>query len=84
MPRIEEPPERRAAGTVAILFAEVDAHLAEGVHLHCCSDVDFLGAQQWDTVEADAAMVETQTGVRGTWRRTPAEPGRVLAWELAR
>ena len=44
MPRIEEPPERRAAGTVAILFAEVDAHLAEGVHLHCCSDVDFLGA----------------------------------------
>jgi hypothetical protein len=32
----------------------------------------------------DAAMVETQTGVRGTWRRTPAEPGRVLAWELAR
>ncbi|SPF38470.1 conserved hypothetical protein [Candidatus Sulfopaludibacter sp. SbA4] len=54
MPRIEEPPEPWRS-----FFAEVDAHLRENVHLHCCggfvmtqlygvprttSDVDFLGA----------------------------------------
>lgn len=30
----------------------------------------------------DAATIETRTGARQTWRRKPAEPGRVLAWEL--
>jgi hypothetical protein len=53
MPRIEEPPEPWRS-----FFAEVDAHLAEDVQLHCCggfvatqlygvarttSDVDYLG-----------------------------------------
>jgi hypothetical protein len=32
----------------------------------------------------DAAAIETPTGARETWRRKPTEPGRVLAWELAR
>ena len=32
----------------------------------------------------DAATIETQTGVRQTWRRKPGEPGQVLAWELVR
>jgi hypothetical protein len=31
----------------------------------------------------DAAAIETPTGARQTRRRKPAEPGRVLAWELA-
>ena len=53
MPRIDEPPEPWRS-----FFAEVDSHLTENVHLHCCggfvmtqlyavarttSDVDFLG-----------------------------------------
>lgn len=29
-----------------------------------------------------AATIETRTGTRQTWRRKPAGPGRVLAWEL--
>lgn len=32
---------------------------------------------------ADAATIEFSTGARQTWRRKPASPGRVLAWELA-
>jgi hypothetical protein len=31
---------------------------------------------------ADAATIEFSTGARQTWRRKPASPGRVLAWEL--
>jgi len=31
MPRIEEPPEPWRS-----FFAEVDAHLAEDIQLHCC------------------------------------------------
>jgi hypothetical protein len=31
----------------------------------------------------NTATIETETGKRQTYRRTPAEPGRVLAWELA-
>jgi len=31
----------------------------------------------------NTATIETRTGARQTWRRKPAEPGRVLAWELA-
>ena len=30
----------------------------------------------------NAAVIETWTGARQTWRRKPSEPGRVLAWEL--
>jgi len=30
----------------------------------------------------NTATVEAPTGARQTWRRKPAEPGRVLAWEL--
>jgi hypothetical protein len=30
-----------------------------------------------------AAVIETRTGARQTWRRKPTDPGRVLAWELA-
>ena len=30
----------------------------------------------------DAATIESRTGARQTWRRKPAAPGRVLAWEL--
>jgi hypothetical protein len=30
----------------------------------------------------NAAIIETWTGARQTWRRKPSEPGRVLAWEL--
>ena len=32
----------------------------------------------------DAATIETRTGVRQSFRRKPSDPGRVLAWELAR
>jgi hypothetical protein len=32
----------------------------------------------------DAATIETRTGVRQFFRRKPSDPGRVLAWELAR
>lgn len=32
---------------------------------------------------ADAVVIETRSGARQTYRRTPTEPGRVLAWELA-
>ena len=31
----------------------------------------------------NAAVIQTWTGQRQTWRRKPSEPGRVLAWELA-
>jgi len=30
-----------------------------------------------------AATLETRTGARQTYRRKPAQPSRVLAWELA-
>jgi hypothetical protein len=30
-----------------------------------------------------AAIIETWTGARQTYRRKPGEPGRVLAWDLA-
>jgi hypothetical protein len=32
---------------------------------------------------ATKATIETPTGRRQTYRRKPAEPGRVLAWEIA-
>ena len=32
----------------------------------------------------DAATIETRTGARQSFRREPCDPGRVLAWELAR
>jgi hypothetical protein len=31
----------------------------------------------------NAAVIQTWTGQRQTWRRKPSAPGRVLAWELA-
>ncbi|MGE3284357.1 MAG: hypothetical protein AB7H90_23775 [Alphaproteobacteria bacterium] len=31
---------------------------------------------------ANAAVIETFTGARQTYRRKPSEPGRVLAWKL--
>ena len=33
---------------------------------------------------AETAVIETRTGSRQTYRRKPAEPGRVLAWELTK
>jgi hypothetical protein len=32
---------------------------------------------------ANTATIETRAGARQTYSRKPAEPGRVLAWELA-
>ncbi len=31
---------------------------------------------------ADAATIETRTGIRQNWRRKSAAPGGILAWEL--
>ena len=33
-------------------------------------------------LSVNTATIETRTGQQHIWRRKPAEPGRVLAWEL--
>jgi hypothetical protein len=50
------------------------------------ADPAFSGAPA-ETVDLGAArpvrQIKTPTGARHTWRRKPAEPGCVVAWELA-
>ena len=40
-----------------------------------------LSGSRLVALTTDAARIETRTGARQTWRRKPAEPGRLLAWE---
>jgi hypothetical protein len=42
-----------------------------------------LNGDKLVALAADAAVIQTPTGSRQTWRRKPIEQGRVLAWELA-
>jgi hypothetical protein len=42
-----------------------------------------LNGDRLVALTAHTALIETATGARQTCRRKPAEPGRVLAWELA-
>jgi hypothetical protein len=42
-----------------------------------------LNGEKLIALTENTATIETRTGARQTWRRKPAEPGRVLAWELA-
>jgi hypothetical protein len=41
-----------------------------------------LNGDKLVALAADAAVIQTPTGSRQTWRRKPIEQGRVLAWEL--
>jgi hypothetical protein len=41
-----------------------------------------LGGDKLVALTEDTAAIETWTGARQTYRRTPSDPGRVLAWEL--
>ena len=43
-----------------------------------------LNGNRLVALSENTATIETRTGARQTWRRRPSEPGRVLAWELAR
>ncbi len=41
-----------------------------------------LNGDRLVALSENTATIETRTGARQTWRRKPAEPGRVLAWEI--
>jgi hypothetical protein len=76
-------------------FAEQAAALGWGPHDLFGADADrpfarvdragllwLLHGDRLVALTADTAIIETSTGARQTYRRKPAEPGRVLAWEL--
>jgi hypothetical protein len=41
-----------------------------------------IGGNRLVDLSEEAAIIETWTGARQTWKRKPTEPGRVPAWEL--
>jgi hypothetical protein len=41
-----------------------------------------LNGDRLFALSENTATIETRSGARQTWRRKPAEPGRVLAWEI--
>jgi hypothetical protein len=48
-----------------------------------CGLLWLLNGDRLIMLTENAATIEMRTGARLTYRRKPAEPGRVLAWELA-
>ncbi len=51
--------------------------------IDCAGLLWLLDGDRLVMLAADAATIETQTGVRRTWRRKPCRDDLVLAWELA-